>query len=109
LNGAVTRDRNPSGFPNSPIVKPIYGTRDFDVNHRIGGQHAGFLRVRRSLLISSGVVSALVVWVAVAGKMSSATGMASVMLAPLLLILAGTHLAVIVTRPKQDRTRTDRS
>ncbi len=38
-------------------------------------------------------------WVSVDGNL----------LAPLLLILAGTHLAVMVTRPKQDRTRTDRS
>ncbi len=109
LNEIVTHDRNPAGLPSSSIFKPIYGTGDFDADNHVGGQHAGFVRVRRSFAISSGVVAALVVWVAIAGKMSSAIGMASIMLAPLLLILAGTHLAVMVTRPKHDRTRTDRS
>lgn len=105
----MTRDRNPSGFPSSPIVRPIYGQREVDVGKRVGAQHEGFLRVRRTLFIASAIVAALVAWVAVAGTRASASGMAAVMLLPLLLILAGTHLAVMVTRPKQPHARTDGS
>ncbi len=105
----MARDPNPSGLPSSPIVKTIYGPREFDVDRRVGTQHEGFRSVRRSLAIASAIVAALVVWVGVAGTMASASGMAAVMLAPLLMILAGTHLAVMVTRPKPPRARPDRS
>ena len=86
----------------------MYGQQEFDVGRRVDEQHAGFLRVRRTLTIASALVAVLVVVVAIFGTTSSASGMAAVMLAPLLLILAGTHLAVVVTRPKPPRSRTNR-
>ena len=103
----MAHKRNPAGIPSTPIFKPVYGTGGFNVDDHIGGQHAGFVRVRRSFSIFSGVVAALVVGVAIFGKMSSAVGMASILLAPLLLMLAGAHVAVVFTRPKRV-TRTDR-
>ena len=87
----------------------MYGQGELNVEGRVGTQHEGFLRVRRSLSIASAIVAALVVWVAVAGTMESASGMAAIMLAPLLFILAGTHVAVMATRPKPPRARLDRS
>ncbi len=106
LNASMARDRNPAGLPGGPIFKPIYGTGDFDADHHVGDQYAGFVRVRRSFAISTGVVAALVVSVAIFGKMSSAVGMTWILLAPLLMILACTHLAVVMTRPKASRVRT---
>lgn len=105
----MARDRNPSGFPSSPIVRPIYGQNEFGIERRVGGQHAGLLRVRRSLTTASMVVAAFAVFVAIVGTWTSAVGIAATMLGPLVLILGGVQLAVLVTRPEQPRTHTDRS
>ncbi len=95
----MARRGNPSGIPASRIIRPVYGVQEPDIYGRVGNQHEGLLRVRRTLAIVAVLVVALVVVVAVFGSTASASGIAFLMLAPLLIILAGLHLAVIATRP----------
>ena len=96
----MARRRNPSGIPDKRILGPIYGPREIDVDARLGTQHEGVLRTRRVLLVVSAIVGVVVVVVAIAGNTASASGITVLLLAPLLLVLIGTQVAVLVTRPK---------
>lgn len=93
--------RNPSGLPSSRVAKPVYGPREIDVYQRVGNQHQGFLRVRRSLLRATAVVLVLIVLGAMSGGAATAAGVAMVLLAPLVLFLAGLEVAIFLTRPKE--------
>ena len=97
----MAADRSPSGLPGGRIVRPMYGASEVDLDRRVGNQHEGFLRVRRSLSIVAIVLVAVIALVLVFGSAASAAGMAMILLAPLLVILAGTHLAAVITEPKQ--------
>ncbi len=71
------------------------------MDREYGRQPSGLLRVRRTFFVASVLVGALTVVVAIFGSPSAASGIAVLILAPLLLILAGSHLTVLLTRPDQ--------
>jgi hypothetical protein len=91
----MARQRNPSGIPSSRIIPPVYGSQEPDIYARVGNHRAGLLSVRRTLAIIAALVATLAVGVAVFGSTASASGIAWLMLAPLLVILAVLQLAVI--------------
>ncbi|MGI9645839.1 MAG: hypothetical protein ACR2O6_11075 [Ilumatobacteraceae bacterium] len=97
--GNVGRDRSPSGIPRRRIVGPMYGPAETELYDRVGNSHEGLLRVRRTLLIANILLGILIVLVAIFGSTTSASGMAAILLAPLLIFLLGASLAVVVTRP----------
>lgn len=101
----MARDPSPSGIPDGPIFKPLYGQGELNVDGHVGSQHAGLRRVRRSFAVFSVIVAVIVAWVALAGNTDSAWGMATIMLVPLLMILVLTHLAVLATRPEPSGPR----
>ena len=87
----------------------MWGPAEVDLDRRVGLQRAGLVRVRRTLLIASGVVVAVVVVVVIAGGTDSAVGIAAVLLAPLLFILAVLQVLVMLTRPAEPRGHRDNS
>ncbi len=105
----MAADRNPSGLPGNRIVGPIWGPAEHDVDRRVGLQHTGLVRVRRTLLITSGVVAAIVVLVAVSGGTDSAVGIAAILLTPLLFVLAVLQVLVMLTRPGEPTGHPDDS
>ena len=92
--------RNPSGLPRQRIVGPMWGPREVDVYRRVGSQHEGLLRVRRTLLIVTGVLATIAAIGMVASGIDTAFGVFAILLAPLLLILAVLQVIVALTRPK---------
>lgn len=87
----------------------MWGPTEINVDRRVGLQHEGLLRVRRTLFIASGTVAALVVVVVIAGGTDSAAGIAVLLLAPLLFFLVVLQVLVMLTRPKQTQPRPDGS
>lgn len=102
----MAKDRNPSGLPRQRIVRPMWGPDEVDVDRRVGLQHGGLVRVRRTLLVVAGFLVALVVVVAVGGG-DAAWGIAALWLAPLLIILAVLQVLLLVTRPKATHDEPD--
>ena len=91
-------DRRPSGLPSTRIVRPVYGSREQDVDARLEGEAAGLKRTRRTLLVACGVVVAIVLALLLAGNGDAAEGVAGVMLVPLLFVLGGVQVVVMLTR-----------
>ena len=91
----------PSGLPGDRAIRQVYGPPEFDVDQRFGDSHEGFRRVRRTLLVVSGLVAVLALVVAVVGSSAAAWGIVGLMLVPVLLALAGAQVAVFVTRPRR--------
>ena len=101
----MTAGKSPSGLPRKRIIGPMWGPAEADVYRRVGSQHGGLLRVRRSLLIPAGVVAVIAVVVAIAGAGDAAWGIVGVLLVPLLLILVVLQVIVMLTRPKKTPDR----
>lgn len=79
----------------------MYGPAEIEVERRVGMQYEGLLRVRRTLLVVSGLVAAVVVAVVIAGDLDSAAGIAMILLLPLVFFLAVLQPIVLFTRPKE--------
>ncbi|MFK8026362.1 MAG: hypothetical protein AB8G26_20575 [Ilumatobacter sp.] len=79
----------------------MWGPNEIDLNQRVGVQHDGLLRVRRSLMTSVAVLAVLAGFVAIFGSLETAFGIAAIFIGPLVLILAGLQVIVEITRPKK--------
>ena len=99
----MARVRNPSGLPSDRIVGPVYGPREVSAEQlyrQVGHRHEGMLRVRRTFLVATILVGTLTLLVAIFGSTRSASGIATIWLAPLVFFLIVVHLIAICTRPK---------
>ena len=97
--------RTPSGLPRQRIVGPMWGPREVDLDRRMANQPGGLLRIRRSLLTATAVLAAIAALGAVTSGLDIALGIFVVLLAPLLIILAGLQLVIAFTRPSQPPDR----
>ena len=98
----MARRRNPSGIPAKRIVRPV--TRQYsDEEFAVGFENRadGFRRVRRSLLVATSFVLALVLLLVAVGRSETAAGVTGLLLTPLVVFVVGAHVCVLVTRPKK--------
>ena len=79
----------------------MWGPSEVDLDRRVGLQHEGLLRVRRSLVVATVFLVALAVVGSITGGLDTGFGIFAVLIAPLLLILAGLQVIVALTRPKR--------
>jgi Flp pilus assembly protein TadB len=79
----------------------MWGPSEVDLDRRIANQPGGLRRVRRSLLTASGVITAIAAVGAITSGLNIAFGIFVVLLAPLLIILAGVQVAIDLTRPQE--------
>lgn len=95
--------RSPSGLPSGRIVRQVYGPAEIDVHARVGNQHAGFVRTRRTLLRVALAVAVLVGVLALTGNTASASGAALILLAPLAFFIVCLQPLVMFTDPGRRR------
>jgi hypothetical protein len=79
----------------------MWGPGEVDLDRRLANQPGGLLRVRRSLLIATGVLAVIAAFGAITSGLDIALGIFVVLLAPLLIILAGLQLVITLTRPDE--------